>query len=70
MRQYLADLAALALAAEGREPRPLPEVADAALGDVVAVLGHDLVEALRRSPDDHLRAQAAEVLVGIRRCLP
>ena len=70
VRRHLAALAALALSAEGLPPRPLPEVPDSALGDVVAVLGHDLSQALRRSPDDHLRVRAAAVLTDLRRCLP
>jgi hypothetical protein len=38
-------LAAVALKAEGLEPRPLPATSPRAFGDLVSVLVHDLVEA-------------------------
>ena len=41
--QRLEDLAA---ELESREPRPLPRLADAAVGDQVAVCGHDLLAAV------------------------
>jgi hypothetical protein len=44
LSQYLSALGARI---EGREVPPLPRLADMSAGDQVAVVGHDLVEALR-----------------------
>lgn len=57
--QLLADAA---LAVEGAAARPLPRVPDHAVADQVAVTGHDLVAALRRTP---VPALAAEVLTEL-----
>ena len=69
-REHVRVLAALALAAEGLAPRPLPDVADRALGDQVAVLGHDVAAALDQRPDDDLLARALACLLELRRTLP
>jgi hypothetical protein len=70
VRGHVQRLARLSLAAEGRPDVPLPTVADTALGDQVAVLGLDLVAALRRRPDDDLLAAAHALVAELRRCLP
>jgi hypothetical protein len=69
-RGHVRTLAALALEAEGLPARPLPDLADTALGDQVAVLGHDLVAALEQRPDPLLLAHAHACLAELRRVLP
>jgi hypothetical protein len=70
VRAQVRLLAGLALRAEGQPDRPLPDVAATALGDQVAVLGHDLSEALRGHPDAALLDDARLVLVSLRRAVP
>lgn len=70
VRCLLDELAALALAAEARPATTLPTVADRALGDQVAVLGHDIVVALQTRPDERLAVAATAVLDRLRACLP
>jgi hypothetical protein len=70
VRAAVAALASTALRAEGRPERPLPDVAPSALGDQVAVLGHDLTQALRARPDGALLDEARQVLVSLRRAVP
>jgi hypothetical protein len=50
-----------------REPRELPDIPDVgvfAVGDQVAVTGHDLVEALRAAPDAAAELAEARALVA------
>lgn len=70
VREHVRRLAGLALAAEGVAARPLPGVAPSALGDQVAVLGHDLAVALERRPDATLLAAAHGCLRALRRVVP
>jgi hypothetical protein len=70
VRAEVRGLARLALRAEGRSDQPLPDVAATALGDQVAVLGHDLTQALGARPDGALLDQARRVLVSLRRAVP
>ncbi|MER7754661.1 hypothetical protein [Kitasatospora sp. NPDC097643] len=56
-------LAALALAAEGEPERELPEAGAFAVGDQLAVAGHDLAAALTATADPAVLAQAS-VAVG------
>jgi len=70
VRALVDELAALAVRAEGRDPRPLPPVSPRAFGDQVAVLTHDLLEACRAGGDDEALRQAYSVLVALRRRLP
>jgi hypothetical protein len=71
VREHVRTLAALALEAEGLPPRPLPEIlADRALGDQLAVLGHDLITALEHRPDAPLLVRAHACLADVRRALP
>jgi hypothetical protein len=55
--------AAAALASEGQAARPLPRLPDHAVADQVAVTGHDLVAALRRTPVPLLAAEVVAELV-------
>lgn len=48
----------------GREPRELPDAGMFAVGDQVAVAGHDLVEAVRAAGDEHALAAAVELVRG------
>ncbi len=68
--QRLEDLAA---DAEGREPRTLPRLADAAVGDQVAVCGHDLLAALASGSGvvegQSVAGAAADLLLDLRRRL-
>ncbi len=70
VRVQVRSLAALALRAEGVPVRALPDVADPALGDQVAVLGRDLVAALAGRPDPVLLQQAHACVRSLRRLLP
>lgn len=70
VRRHLRDLAALSLAAHARPEQPLPEVADAALGDQLAVLGREVLDGLRRRPDDRLLVEALACLADLRAALP
>jgi hypothetical protein len=70
VRRHVRDLAALSLAAHGQDPHPLGDVADAALGDQVAVLGREVAEGLDRSSDPDLLARALACLAAIRSGLP
>ncbi|MBB1243224.1 hypothetical protein GL263_06545 [Streptomyces durbertensis] len=47
------------LESPGRPCPPLPEADDFAVGDQLAVTGHDLAEALRGAPADQLAAALA-----------
>lgn len=65
--QTLADAAAVA---EGEQPRPLPRLSDFAVGDQVAVTGHDLIAALGGGvPADAGRATLAAEVARVRRLL-
>lgn len=64
-RDFLAELASAALAAEGLEPRDVPYLADTALGDQLAVIGRDL---LSHGPDEALDVWAQR-LIELRRVL-
>jgi hypothetical protein len=68
--QQLADLAAQL---EGREPRTLPRLADAAVGDQVAVCGHDLLAAITSGSGvgrgESVAGVAADLLLDLRRRL-
>ena len=68
--QRLADLAA---ELESREPRTLPRLTDAAVGDQVAVCGHDLLAALGPGSGvarrESVAAVAADLLLDLRRRL-
>jgi hypothetical protein len=68
--QRLEDLVA---ELESREPMTLPRLADAAVGDQVAVLGHDLLAALRRGGGvgrgETVAGVAADLLLDLRRRL-
>jgi hypothetical protein len=70
VRAQVRRLAGLALRAEQRPDQALPDVAATALGDQVAVLGHDLTQALRARPDGALLDEARQVLVSLRRAVP
>ncbi len=70
VRAALVDLAALSLAAQGEPARRLPQVAPRAWGDQLTVLGHDLVEGLRRRPDPATAARGQALLLALRRALP
>ncbi len=70
VREQVGSLAGLALRAEGEGAHTLPEVADRALGDQVAVLGRDLVDALARRPDPELLEQAHALVRSLRHVLP
>lgn len=60
------ELAARAQRVEepGREPRELPDAGMFAVGDQVAVAGHDLVEAIRVAGDERALAEAVELVRG------
>lgn len=70
LAQELADATARV---ESRSCGSLPELADPAAADVLAVCGHDLVAALRCLPPgparDDLNRWAAERLAGLRRSI-
>ncbi|MGD9954489.1 MAG: hypothetical protein AB7O74_12000 [Candidatus Nanopelagicales bacterium] len=67
LAQRLADAAATL---EGRDRRTLPRLADAAVGDMVAVCGRDLlVAALERGDADAVLAALADDLLDLRRRL-
>jgi hypothetical protein len=68
LAQELADRAA---ELAGRPPRALPELPDSAVGDVLAVCVHDLVEQVERGGADDRAACAAavEALRDLRRQL-
>lgn len=66
LAQVLADAA---LAVEGRAARPLPQIPDHAVADQVAVTGHDLVAALRRTPVPALAAEALAAVVRYRHAI-
>ncbi|MEV6106189.1 hypothetical protein AB0M28_15935 [Streptomyces sp. NPDC051940] len=52
-----------------RPPHVMPDAGLFAVGDQVAVAGHDLAEALRAAPGDAGTAREAEEAVGlVRRC--
>jgi hypothetical protein len=70
VRPLVAELAALALQAEGQAPRPLPDPAARAIGDQVEVLGGDLVAALSQHPAQATAARARDLLADLRRALP
>ena len=67
--QLLADAAA-ALEAPGRGRRELPQLPGHALGDQVAVTGHDLLSALAEHPDEGVTRSALASLQALRRVLP
>ncbi|MFD7666525.1 hypothetical protein [Streptomyces sp. NPDC059788] len=48
----------------GREPRAFPDAGMFAVGDQVAVAGHDLVEAVRAAGDERELASAVELVRG------
>ncbi|MEU7156638.1 hypothetical protein [Streptomyces chrestomyceticus] len=48
----------------GREPRELPDAGMFAVGDQVAVAGHDLVEAIRAAGDERALAEAVDLVRG------
>ncbi|WP_208870178.1 hypothetical protein [Streptomyces monomycini] len=48
----------------GREPREIPDAGMFAVGDQVAVAGHDLVEAVRAAGDERALAAAVELVRG------
>ncbi|WFB09085.1 hypothetical protein LRS74_20110 [Streptomyces sp. LX-29] len=63
-RELARALAARAQAIEepGKEPRMMPDTGLFAVGDQLAVAGHDLVEALRAAPSEVVAASLAEAL--------
>ncbi|MGQ7294822.1 hypothetical protein [Quadrisphaera sp. KR29] len=69
VRPALQELADAAAAAEGREPRSVPALADRALGDQLAVLGRDLLTAAAATGDDAALVRAADRLEALRRAL-
>ncbi len=68
--QALEDLTA---GLESREPRPVPRLADAAVGDQLAVCGHDLLAAMGTGHGvgrgESVAAVAADLLLDLRRRL-
>jgi hypothetical protein len=64
--QALADRSA---ALDGRQPRRLPDLPDLAVGDMLSVCGHDLVEQLQVWPDPPACRAAVAELVALRRLL-
>lgn len=67
--QLLADSAA-ALEAPARGRRELPQLPRNALGDQVAVTGHDLLSVLAEHPDEGVTRSALASLQALRRVLP
>lgn len=67
--QLLADSAA-ALEAPAQGQRALPKLPGHALGDQLAVTGHDLLSVLAEHPDEGVTRSALASLQALRRVLP
>lgn len=63
----VAALTEVAARAEGGEPHALPAIDDHAIGDAVAVIAGDVLEALEAHRDDGLLEELREALRNLRR---